>query len=73
MPHAADATQRRTSTIFVLAGCNGAGKSSIGGAALRQAGADWFDPDAAARRIAAANAQRLPQPTTDALERLAVR
>jgi predicted ABC-type ATPase len=62
---AADATPRRAPTILVLAGCNGAGKSSIGGAALHRAGADWFDPDAAARRIAAANAQRLPRPTIE--------
>ena len=48
----------RVSTIFVLAGCNGAGKSSIGGAALLRTGSDYYDPDAAARRIAAANAHR---------------
>ena len=65
MPHAADATHPLPPTIFVLAGCNGAGKSSIGGAALRKSGADWFDPDAAARRIAAANAHRVPRPTTE--------
>jgi len=40
----------------VLAGCNGAGKSSIGGAAFRAAGADYFNPDEAARSILAANA-----------------
>ena len=45
MPGAPDATPRRAPTIFVLAGCNGAGKSSIGGAALRRAGADWFEPE----------------------------
>jgi predicted ABC-type ATPase len=45
----------RVSTLFVLAGCNGAGKSSIGGAALLRTGWDHYDPDAAARRIAAAN------------------
>jgi len=65
VPGAPDAAPRPAPTIFVLAGCNGAGKSSIGGAALRRAGADWFDPDAAARRIAAANAQRLPRPTVE--------
>lgn len=48
----------RVSTIFVLAGCNGAGKSSIGGAALVRTGSDYYDPDAAARRIAAANQHR---------------
>jgi predicted ABC-type ATPase len=39
----------------VLAGTNGAGKSSIGGAALRQANADYFNPDEAARKLLAAN------------------
>lgn len=48
----------RVSTLFVLAGCNGAGKSSIGGAALLRTGWGYYDPDAAARRIAAANQQR---------------
>lgn len=31
--------------IFVLAGANGAGKSSIGGSAIRAAGQDWYNPD----------------------------
>ena len=44
----------------MLAGCNGAGKSSIGGAALRQSGGEFFNPDEAAQRIAAANATRNP-------------
>jgi len=43
------------SGIFVLAGCNGAGKTSIAGEALRAAGIDFFDPDRAARSIVAAN------------------
>jgi predicted ABC-type ATPase len=47
----------------VLAGCNGAGKSSIGGAALRHSGVDFFNPDEAARRIAVANTGRNPRPT----------
>ena len=55
----------RSGSIYVLAGCNGAGKSSIGGAALRQSGSDFFNPDEAARRIAAANATRNP-PLTQA-------
>ncbi|MFO1454991.1 MAG: zeta toxin family protein [Steroidobacteraceae bacterium] len=42
-------------SIFVLAGVNGAGKSSIGGAALAARGAGHFDPDVAARIILAAN------------------
>lgn len=37
--------------IYVLAGTNGAGKSSVGGAAIREKGADYFNPDEAARRI----------------------
>lgn len=36
--------------ITVLAGTNGAGKSSIAGAAIRQAGGEYFNPDEAARR-----------------------
>lgn len=34
---------------------NGAGKSSVGGASIRARGADYFNPDEAARRIADAN------------------
>jgi predicted ABC-type ATPase len=41
--------------IYVLAGVNGAGKSSIGGAAFRHGGVDYFNPDEAARRIQSAN------------------
>jgi predicted ABC-type ATPase len=41
--------------ISVLAGTNGAGKSSIGGAMLRERGADYFNPDEAAARVRAAN------------------
>lgn len=37
--------------ITVLAGTNGGGKSSIGGALLRQAGGDYFNPDEAAHRF----------------------
>jgi predicted ABC-type ATPase len=37
--------------IFVLAGVNGAGKSSIGGAMLRALGADYYNPDEAAKRF----------------------
>lgn len=37
--------------LFVLAGVNGAGKSSIGGHLLRQAGLDWFNPDDWARQL----------------------
>lgn len=41
--------------IYVLAGTNGAGKSSIAGATFRASGADYFNPDEAARRIRDAN------------------
>ena len=41
--------------IYVLAGTNGAGKSSVGGAAIRERGADYFNPDEATRRIRLAN------------------
>lgn len=36
--------------LYVLAGVNGAGKSSIGGHLLREAGLDWFNPDTFARK-----------------------
>jgi predicted ABC-type ATPase len=41
--------------IYVLAGVNGAGKSSIGGAAILSFGGEYFNPDEAARRILGAN------------------
>jgi predicted ABC-type ATPase len=37
--------------IHVLAGVNGAGKSSIGGAAVRHFGGEYFNPDEAARTL----------------------
>lgn len=43
--------------IWVLAGTNGAGKSSIGGEFLRHAGGDYFNPDEVARRLLAAQPQ----------------
>ncbi|MGF2953375.1 ZTL protein, partial [Mycobacterium sp. THU-M116] len=39
----------------MLAGVNGAGKSSIGGAAIRAAGGEYYNPDEAARALLAAN------------------
>lgn len=41
--------------IFVLAGVNGAGKSSIGGAALLTRNVPYFNPDLAARTLLDAN------------------
>jgi predicted ABC-type ATPase len=38
-----------------LAGTNGAGKSSIGGAMVLESGGQYFNPDEAARRILSAN------------------
>ncbi|HEY2918644.1 MAG TPA: AAA family ATPase [Candidatus Binatia bacterium] len=45
----------RQSRIYVLAGVNGAGKSSIGGATFRASGADYYNPDEAARGLMTAN------------------
>jgi predicted ABC-type ATPase len=42
--------------ILVLAGTNGAGKSSIGGAFLRQSGGQYFNPDEIARAMRLADA-----------------
>jgi predicted ABC-type ATPase len=39
--------------LYVLAGVNGAGKSSIGGYLLERAGAVWFNPDTFARELVA--------------------
>ena len=45
----------RIPCIYALAGANGAGKTSIVGAMFLQEGAEYFDPDGAARRILSAN------------------
>ena len=45
----------KRSRIYVIAGVNGAGKSSIGGATFRARGAEYYNPDEAARRILARN------------------
>ena len=41
--------------LYVLAGTNGAGKSSLAGAAFLQSGVEYFNPDQAARLILARN------------------
>ncbi len=46
--------------IYVLAGVNGAGKSSIAGAAFRDKGADYYNPDEAAAVLRQANAGLSP-------------
>ena len=40
--------------LYVLAGVNGAGKSSIGGHAMPRTGLSWFNPDTFARELMAA-------------------
>ena len=44
--------------IWVLAGTNGAGKSSVGGELLRRAGGDYFNPDEVARRLRQSHSDR---------------
>ena len=48
-------------SIYVIAGVNGGGKSSVAGETFRQSGADYYNPDEAARRLVTAN-PRLNQP-----------
>ena len=57
------ASKARAPRIYVLAGTNGAGKSSIAGAMLTQEGVEYFDPDKAAERIRASN-PGISQPET---------
>ena len=52
--------------IYVLAGTNGAGKSSLIGAMFEQAGEEYFNPDTAARRILAANPGTTPSQANSA-------
>lgn len=54
MPAKVRQVRRRAPIITVLAGVNGGGKSSVGGAALRAAGAAYFNPDEFARRLVSA-------------------
>jgi predicted ABC-type ATPase len=53
--HASVVKVSRVPRIYVLAGTNGAGKSSLMGAMLLQRGVHYFDPDQAAQRILSAN------------------
>lgn len=48
-------SQRQRPSIYVIAGVNGAGKSSVAGETFRQSGADYYNPDEAARRLVTAN------------------
>ena len=47
--------------LLVLAGVNGAGKSSIGGSLLERAGLTWFKPDAFAREWRATSGCAQPE------------
>ncbi len=49
MPAKRTVSRAEPPTIIVLAGVNGAGKSSIAGASIRAEGANYFNPDEAAR------------------------
>ncbi len=46
---------RQVPQIYVLAGTNGAGKSSIVGSMFFEAGVEYFNPDEASQRILSAN------------------
>lgn len=46
----------RTPRMYVLAGVNGSGKSSIAGAAFRDQGGEYYNPDEAAAALRRANA-----------------
>ena len=47
--------QRQRKRVYVIAGVNGAGKSSVAGETFRQSGADYYNPDEAARLLVTAN------------------
>ena len=51
MPARSRRAARKVPVLTVLAGVNGAGKSSVGGAALRATGAEYFNPDEYARHL----------------------
>jgi len=53
--HASVPKKAQTPHIYVLAGTNGAGKSSIAGAMLIEEGVEYFNPDEAAELIRVAN------------------
>ncbi len=57
---------QRSAKLFVLAGVDGAGKSSLAGAAFRAQGGDYFDPDEAAASQCVSSAT-MDQSTADAL------
>jgi len=48
-------SEGRRGTIHVIAGTNGAGKSTIAGTQIRRLGGEYFNPDEATQRILQAN------------------
>lgn len=52
--------------LYVLAGVNGAGKSSVGGHLLERAGMSWFNPDSFARELAAQTGCSMPEANAEA-------
>jgi predicted ABC-type ATPase len=56
----------RRPVLYVLAGVNGAGKSSIGGQLLRQRGLAYFNPDEFARALANRTGQGIEQSNAEA-------
>jgi len=52
-------------SLYVLAGVNGAGKSSVGGAFLKQLKLPWYNPDSLARALV--NELGLPQQKANSL------
>jgi len=66
MPAQRDNVESPSPRLHVLAGVNGAGKSSIGGAAIRDAGAEYFNPDEVARAL------RAQRPALDATQANAI-
>jgi len=52
--------------LYVLAGVNGAGKSSVGGYLLQRAGMAWFNPDTFARELAAATGCTMAEANAEA-------
>lgn len=51
MPAKTRRPTKKPPVLTVLAGVNGAGKSSVGGTALRATGAEYFNPDEYARHL----------------------
>ena len=51
MPAKSRRAANKVPVLTILAGVNGAGKSSVGGTALRATGAEYFNPDEYARHL----------------------